>query len=231
MNIKKRSFIKSLGILLLSITIFNFGIIGYNTAYAEEGEKKVILIDPGHGGIDGGAVSKKGTLEKDITLLISQKLKGELEKNGYKVYMTREEDKGLHGDTGTVRNKKNEDLTNRCKKKKETNCDMFLSIHLNMFPQSKYYGAQVWHANDEESKKLGAILQNTLVEELDPKNNRKEKVGLEYKILKDGHKAPSAIIECGFLSNPEEEEKLKTEDYQKELAEAITKAVNKYYSK
>jgi N-acetylmuramoyl-L-alanine amidase len=83
-----------------------------------------------HGGIDGGAVSKNGTVEKDINLSIGKKLKINLEKKGYKVIMTREDDIGLYSDKGRIRDKKNEDLNNRCKMKKESNCDIFISIHL-----------------------------------------------------------------------------------------------------
>ncbi|MBU3196810.1 N-acetylmuramoyl-L-alanine amidase CwlD [Clostridium algidicarnis] len=198
---------------------------------ALENKNKIILIDPGHGGIDGGAVSKGGTLEKDINLSISKLLKESLEKEGYEVYITRDEDKGLYEDKGTVREKKNQDLTNRCIMKDKTKCDMFLSIHLNMFPQIKYSGAQVWYSDYKESKDFARILQDTLKEELNPNNNRNEKAaGDAYKILRDGYKAPCVIIECGFLSNIEEEAKLKTSEYQESIAKAITKAVNKYYN-
>lgn len=215
---------------LLSILFFSPHVIFANTM--ENAKDKIILIDPGHGGMDGGAVSKNGTLEKDINLLISLKVKGSLEKAGYKVFITREEDKGLYENKGTVRNKKNQDLTNRCKMKKETNCDMFISIHLNMFPQSKYSGAQVWYSRDIESKIFARILQKNMVEDLDPQNNRIEKPALDqYKILRDGYDKPAVIIECGFLSNEQEEAKLKTEEYQQKIAETITKSVKEYYGR
>lgn len=211
--------------LILAITPFT-----YKTE-AVENKNKVILIDPGHGGIDGGAVSKSGTLEKDINLSISKLLKESLKNEGYEVHITREEDKGLYEDKGTVREKKNQDLNNRCIMKDKTKCDMFLSIHLNMFPQIKYSGAQVWYSDYKESKDFARILQDTLKEELNPNNNRNEKAaGDTYKILRDGYKAPCVIIECGFLSNIEEEAKLKTTEYQESIAKAITKAVNKYYN-
>lgn len=211
--------------LIIAITPFSYKV------EAGENKNKIILIDPGHGGIDGGAVSKSGTLEKDINLSISKLLKESLEKEGYEVHITREEDKGLYEDKGTVREKKNQDLNNRCVMKDKTKCDMFLSIHLNMFPQIKYSGAQVWYSDYKESKDFAKILQDTLKEELNPNNNRNEKAaGDTYKILRDGYKAPCVIIECGFLSNIEEEAKLKTSEYQESIAKAITKAVNKYYN-
>lgn len=193
-------------------------------------EKKIILIDPGHGGIDGGAESKSGTIEKNINLNISLKLKKILEKNNFKVIMTREVDKGLYTENGTIRKKKHEDLENRCKIKQESNCDMFVSIHLNMFPQSKYYGAQVWYSNSEESKKLAHIIQENLKADLQGNNKRIEKPAKEqYKILRCCEDIPSVIVECGFVSNYEEEQKLKSESYQEKIAESLGKSIVKYY--
>lgn len=191
--------------------------------------QKIILIDPGHGGIDGGAVAKDGTLEKDINLKISLKLKADLEKLNYKVVMTREEDKGLYSNSGTIRNKKVEDLNNRLKMKQETGCDLFVSIHLNMFTQSQYYGAQVWYSTVPESKTLGELIQEGLRRDLDPNNNRMAKnAGSSYKVLKnDG--IPSVIVECGFISNPQEEAKLKEDSYQDKIAASITNSINMFY--
>lgn len=199
--------------------------------YYSINEKKKILIDPGHGGIDGGAESKSGTVEKDINLSIALKLKKILTKNGFDVVMTREEDNGLYTEKGTIRKKKYEDLENRCKIKKESECEMFVSIHLNMFPQSKYYGAQVWYSNSEKSGKLAHIIQENLKEDLDENNKRIEKPALEkYKILRCCEDIPSVIVECGFISNYEEEQKLKSEIYQEKIAESLGKSIAKYYT-
>jgi N-acetylmuramoyl-L-alanine amidase len=195
-------------------------------------EKKIILIDPGHGGMDGGAVAKDGTLEKDINLDISKILKNQLKKEGYKVIMTREDDRGLYseGKGKKIRRKKIEDLNKRCELKKTSNCDMFISIHLNMFEQSQYYGAQVWYSNNEDSKRFAHILQNNLREELDENNKRKEKAAKNnYKILRDNDEMPSVIVECGFLSNSMELERLKNKDYQQNISKAIVKSVNEYF--
>lgn len=192
---------------------------------------KVILIDPGHGGFDGGAKSKAGTIEKDINLAISKALKESLQKKGYKVEMTREDDIGLYTKGEKVKQKKSEDLANRCKKKKEVNCDVFISIHQNSFPQSKYYGAQVWHANNEKSKKLAETIQGALKSEVDNENNRQAKNAEDkYKILRDGHEGANVIVECGFLSNEDEDKRLNCDEYQKKLADAIVKGVEDYYS-
>lgn len=195
-------------------------------------EKKIILIDPGHGGIDGGANLKDGTLEKDINLAIGLKLKKNLEKK-YKVVMTREEDKGLYSEnTSTIRKKKEEDLNNRCKLKSTSKCDVFLSIHLNMFPQSQYNGAQVWYANNDASKKLAGILQSNFKENLNKNNKRKEKVSInDYRVLRNSGEVPSVIIECGFLSNPDEAAKLKDGGYQQKLADTIEQSLNEFFNK
>lgn len=193
-------------------------------------QKIIILIDPGHGGIDGGAETKDGTMEKNINLKISSKLKDNLKKQGYTIFMTRDSDKGLYTENGTIRKKKIEDLSNRAKMKKDTSCNMFISIHLNMFPQSKYYGAQVWYSKNENSKQLAKIIQNNLIQDLDTSNNRQEKPALDsYKILRENDTMPSVIVECGFLSNAQEKEKLKSDDYQNKIADSIGKSVNEYY--
>lgn len=195
----------------------------------ENSESKVILIDPGHGGIDGGAQSKDKTLEKDINLAISLKLKENLEERGYKVEMTRCEDAGLYEKGQTVREKKREDLSNRVKRKDETKCDVFISIHQNMFPQSKCKGAQVWHSCNTYSKALADALQNSFKENIDPNNHRLAKAACEeYRILRDNYKGASVIVECGFLSNDEELQLLKNDEYQNKLADAIAKGIDSY---
>lgn len=192
--------------------------------------KKIILIDAGHGGIDGGGVAKDGTLEKDINLKLSVKLKSELEKNGYSVVMTRDADEGLYTDNGRIRKKKIEDLNARCKLKEESNCNMFISIHLNMFPQEKYYGAQVWYSNNEQSKVLAQLLQQNFKLNVDKSNTRVEKSAKNsYKILRCNDTMPSVILECGFLSNDIEREKLKTDVYQQLLANSISNSIINYY--
>ena len=129
--------------------------------------------------------------------------------------MTREADEGLYEQGKTIREKKREDLKNRAEKKKETNCDIFISIHQNMFPQSKCYGAQVWYESNEKSAILAKAVQVTLKEAIDNNNKRVEKpAGEAYLILRDKYEGASILVECGFLSNPEEEAKLKTDEYQ-----------------
>lgn len=190
---------------------------------AEEVSKGIVLIDAGHGGIDGGAQSKNGTIEKDINLQISKRLKERLEKEGYKVYMTREEDKELSP-------KKVKDLEARCKMKIETKCDVFISIHQNKFNSEKCFGAQVWYASNEKSMKLAKYVQNSLKEGVKDNNKRLEKAAKEqYKILRDKYDGACLIVECGFLSNNEEEQRLKSESHQNQIVDGITIGINKYF--
>ncbi|MDP4143674.1 MAG: N-acetylmuramoyl-L-alanine amidase CwlD [Bacillota bacterium] len=192
---------------------------------------KLIMLDPGHGGVDGGAVGNSGILEKHFNLSISTKLKQQLEAKGFKVVMTRDEDKGLYENNGTIRKKKNEDLSNRCKLKESSKCNMFISIHMNMFPQTQYYGPQVWYSKNLQSKRLAHIIQKSMVEDLHDKSNRVEKPALDsYKILRCVDDIPSVIIECGFLSNPTEEAKLRDDKYQTKVAESITRSIIEFYS-
>ncbi|MPQ43763.1 N-acetylmuramoyl-L-alanine amidase CwlD [Clostridium tarantellae] len=212
--------------LILNFT-FNIKVLAKNN----EELKKVVLIDAGHGGIDGGAKAKDGTLEKDINLSIALKLKESLEKKGYTIYMTREADSGLYEKGKTIKEKKREDLNNRAKLKEKTNCDIFISIHENMFPQSTCKGAQVWYASNEESKTLAELLQEVFKIELDNNNNRLAKAAEnQYRILRGNYKGASVIVECGFLSNNEELNKLKDSEYQQKLAETMTKAIEKFFS-
>ncbi|MBS5987812.1 N-acetylmuramoyl-L-alanine amidase [Clostridium sp.] len=190
---------------------------------AEEVSKGIVLIDAGHGGIDGGAQSKNGTIEKDINLQISKRLKEKLEKEGYKVYMTREEDKELSP-------KKVKDLEARCKMKIETKCDVFISIHQNKFNSEKCFGAQVWYASNEKSMKLAKYVQDSLKERVKDNNKRLEKPAKEqYKILRDKYDGACLIVECGFLSNNEEEQRLKSESHQNQIVDGITIGINKYF--
>ena len=190
---------------------------------AEEVSKGIVLIDAGHGGIDGGAQSKNGTIEKDINLQISKRLKERLEKEGYKVYMTREEDKELSP-------QKVKDLEARCKMKIETKCDVFISIHQNKFNSEKCFGAQVWYASNEKSMKLAKYVQDSLKEGVKDNNKRLEKAAKEqYKILRDKYEGACLIVECGFLSNNEEEQRLKSESHQNQIVDGITIGINKYF--
>jgi N-acetylmuramoyl-L-alanine amidase len=143
--------------------------------------------------------------------------------------MTREEDFGLYNDSGTIRNKKIQDLNNRIKMINLSGANIFISIHMNMFPESKYYGAQVWYSGREESRALAHIIQEGLRADLDNGNNRLEKAANNsYKILRESD-IVSVIVECGFLSNYKEEQLLQNEEYQNKIAISIAASVDRFY--
>lgn len=227
-----RESIGGLGIMLVILYgIYNSVCVEAKVYENEIKSDKIILIDPGHGGIDGGASGKSGVLEKDLNLIIGKKVKLLLEKEGYKVLISREEDKGLYTDDGTIRKKKIQDLESRLKLKKESQCNMFVSIHLNAFPQTQYYGAQVWYGDNTESRKLAQLIQNSFRENIDVNNKRVQKpAGDSYRILRDNGTTAAVLVECGFLSNSDEEIKLRTDGYQDKVAETIVKAIKLYYS-
>lgn len=192
---------------------------------SESETKTTILIDPGHGGIDGGAKSKNGTIEKEINLAIAIKLRKELESLNYNVYMTREQDLELN-------TKKVKDLDERCKMKKETNCDIFVSIHQNMFPQASCFGAQVWYASNSESSILAECIQSSLKTTIEDNNKRIPKPAKEqYRILRDGYNGACVIVECGFLSNRKEELNLKSDEYQDKIVKGIVEGIEDYIKK
>ncbi|MDZ5001387.1 N-acetylmuramoyl-L-alanine amidase CwlD, partial [Clostridium perfringens] len=126
--------------------------------------------------------------------------------------------------------KKREDLKKRRDLKQETKCDVFISIHQNMFPQSKCFGAQIWHSSNDVSKKLADNIQESLKETVKDNNKRVSKpAGDSYLILRDNYEGASVLVECGFLSNPEEEQKLRTEEHQNLIVQGIFLGIEKYF--
>lgn len=213
-------------IIAVAMALF---IINPIKSYAEESQK-IILIDPGHGGFDGGGSSKSGIVEKDINLNISLKLKSELENKGYKVYLTRDTDEGLYEKGTTIKEKKREDLRKRRDMKEEVKCDAFISIHQNMFPQEKCYGAQVWYGSNDKSQKLADSIQNSLKETIQDGNKRVSKpAGDSYLILRDTYEGASILVECGFLSNQAEAERLKTEEHKNLIVKGISLGIDKFF--
>ena len=193
---------------------------------------KTIVLDAGHGGIDPGAMNKdKTVLEKDINLQITMKIKELIEASGGNVILTRDKDVSLYeeGANKTTRQKYNENLKNRKKIVENSQADMFVSIHLNSFEDSKYYGAQTFYpAGKEDSKFLAEMIQAELKRVVDNTNNRKIKPREDLYLLKD-NKMPSVLIECGFLSNQKEAELLAEEEYQDKIAWAIYVGIQKYF--
>ncbi|MGL4452889.1 MAG: N-acetylmuramoyl-L-alanine amidase CwlD [Sarcina sp.] len=217
---------KLLGVIVGAIiSLFIFSSVAFAST------NKVVLIDAGHGGVDGGAVAKNGTIEKDINLQISLALKEKLEKAGYKVFMTRESDTGLYTEGKTIREKKTEDLANRVKMKKSTGAQVFISIHQNMFPEAKYSGTQVWYSpNSNDSKEFANIIQNAAKQKLGQESKREAKdAKTQFRVLRNSPDAAAVIVECGFLSNFEECQKLSSKEYQDKLAQLLKESIDEYY--
>lgn len=193
--------------------------------------KKVIVIDPGHGSPDGGAVGISGTVEKDINLKIASKLQSILERSGAKVIITRSDDNSIgEGSYKSIRDIKRADMRMRRDYREEYGADIFVSIHMNKYDSEKPQGAQVFYSGSSQgSKLLGECIQNELKIICDPSNTRLAKeADRSIYILKDST-IPAVIVECGFLSNKEEEQKLNTDSYQSKLAWAIYSGIQKYY--
>ena len=193
---------------------------------------RTIVLDAGHGGIDSGTSSDDKTIfEKDINLAITLKLKELIESSGGMVILTRDDDSSLYEENGnkTTRQKYNENLKNRKKIADESNADMLISIHLNYFTQSKYYGAQTFYPeSNKDGKALASCIQNEFKRVVDNSNNRVIKPRNDLYLLKDC-KIPSALIECGFLSNEKEAKLLNDEEYQEKIAWAIYSGIQKYF--
>ena len=192
---------------------------------------KIVAIDPGHGGVDPGAVSKSGLTEDEINLKIALKLKRFIEQSGGIAILTREDDKGLYTDQSTtLGQKKVEDLHNRRKLIEESQAEIFVSIHLNSFTRPGYFGAQTFYSEThEENQALAYILQEELKNVLDKENKRQPAIREDVYIIKD-MEIPSVLIEAGFLSNQDEARLLDTSDYQEKIAWSIYVGIMKYFN-
>ena len=185
-----------------------------------------VVIDVGHGGIDSGKVSADGVLEKDVNLAIAKKLKVLLEQEDVSVTLTRESDTGLYHESDS--NKKVADLQNRCALIEKTDPDCTVSIHQNSFSSPEVRGAQVfYYGQSSEGETLAKLVQASLTRRVDPGNHRQAKANESYYLLKRTV-SPTVIVECGFLSNPEEAALLTSEDYQNRLVWAIHMGVMEF---
>lgn len=186
-------------------------------------QKRCVVIDAGHGGADPGKVSVDGSLEKDINLQIALKLQKFLQMQDIDAVLTRESDAGLYDEDAS--NKKVQDMKNRVNIIEEKKPDLTVSIHQNSYHEEYVHGAQVfYYAGSEESKELAQRLQQVLAAELDPDNTRQAKANDSYYLLKKTS-SPIVIVECGFLSNNEEAQKLSSDLYQEKAAWAIHLAI------
>ncbi|MBQ5761781.1 MAG: N-acetylmuramoyl-L-alanine amidase [Clostridia bacterium] len=194
---------------------------------------KTVVVDAGHGGEDPGAVSKfSGACEKNITLQIADSTRLLLEKAGYTVIMTRTEDTLVYeGDNLSMTAKRRQDLLRRKKIMDESGADIVISIHLNAFTDKKYSGAQAFYTKESlSSKKLAICLQDSMRAFLDENNKREAILKADDIIITKDCKVTTVLLECGFLSNEDEEKKLIDPNYQQKIAEAIKAGVDAYFT-
>lgn len=218
--------IKLILLSVLSMILVGLAVAGrLTTLYAVDASVSVlgdytVVLDAGHGGIDGGTTADDGTPEKIINLQIAQKLEQILNAMGIKTVMTRTDDDSIHdSDANTIRQKKVSDIKNRLKIIENTENAIFVSIHQNHFGDSKYSGTQVFYSkNNPRSKALAEAIRAQIILNLQKENTREVKQsGTEIYLLYHSN-IPSVMVECGFLSNKQETEKLKQESYQRQLA-------------
>ena len=200
----------------------------YVSAAAEANGKSVIVIDAGHGGEDSGAIGADGTLEKDLNLEISLNIGELLSEKGYAVVYTRTEDKLLYKEEENIKGiRKISDLKNRCEIAKQYPEAIFVSIHMNSFGSSKYSGLQIYHNDTSGAEALANCVRNSVRESLQPENKRGLKKGKDIYVLENSLNE-AILIECGFLTNPEECKKLSEKEYQNKLSFAIVYGIIKY---
>lgn len=180
---------------------------------------EVLVIDPGHGGEDGGAVSATGQPESQINLAIGLRLDALMGFYGVETVMTRTEDVSIYdSNASTLREKKVSDIHNRVALVESLTNPTLISIHQNSFPETRYHGTQVFFVNESLSLPLAQGVQNLIKEAIDPHNNRTPLKIPSSVYLMNHISCRAILVECGFLSNPEEEEQLRDADYQKKLA-------------
>lgn len=203
-------------LLLVGVIVASKKLSQLVTSEEVDAKRMIVVIDAGHGGEDPGKVGVNGALEKDINLEIAKKVEEKLEREGIQVVMTREEDKG--------ESSKRKDMEKRVALINEIKPFMTVSIHQNSYTDSSVRGAQVfYYTNSEEGKSAAQIMQSRL-KEMDWENERQIKSDNTFFLLKNT-KVPTIIVECGFLSNYEEAQKLVTQDYQNMMAEGIVKGI------
>ena len=190
-------------------------------------ERKTVIIDAGHGDPDGGATSCTGALESDINLDISQRLNDLCRFLGLHTIMTRTSEQSVYTDGNTIAQKKLSDLKNRVKLVNETEDAILISIHQNHFFEDQYSGAQVFYSNRDESQLLAKQLQSELIRCVNPQSNRKAKKSTGVYLMEHIN-CPGVLVECGFLSNREEEANLRSAEYQKKLCCVIASVCSNF---
>ena len=186
-----------------------------------------IVIDAGHGGEDGGAVSCTGVMEKHINLEIALKLDDLLHLLGYKTRMIRTTDCSVYTSGDTIARRKASDLKERVRIAGETERAILVSIHQNLFPDARYSGAQVFYGAADEGKALATVLQTAFRQTINSENSREIKQAKGVYLM-EKIDCPGVLVECGFLSNPQEEARLRSGDYQRKICCVIGSALSNF---
>lgn len=223
-----------LGCVLLMIAVLLAWTTGGQVvqAVAQSRSARTLVIDAGHGGFDGGAIGSNGTTEQDINLSIAKRVQLLASFFGVQTALTREDTNALDYDPSRpVRENKISDIKAREQIVEQTANPVFLSIHLNKFSDAQYHGAQVFYStNHAGGCALAELLQDALITGCDPDNTRQAKPADQSIYLMKVLDCPAVIVECGFLSNPAEEELLGNPEYHKKLATSIVTGYLRYES-
>ncbi len=216
--------------LVFAGSICCFAVLKFETTFSPFYDNEpTIVIDAGHGGEDGGAISISGAIESHINLAIALRMDQIFGLYGMDSILLRDQDISLHDSSAqTLRQKKVSDLKNRVSTIQNIENPVVISIHQNTFTNSKYSGAQVFYANGELSKPLAQFIQDRLREKIDSDNNRKPVAVPKTVYLMNHITCKAILVECGFLSNPQEDALLQTDEYQTKLAVTLSGAYLNY---
>ena len=229
---------RQLFVAILGISVFLYGIwlaifhMGETKpVFVQYHARPQIILDAGHGGMDGGAVGVNNTPEQGINLAITLKLKELLQLNGFEVILTRPNENSIHDPSETsVAKQKRSDMRNRLKIIENHPNALFVSIHQNKFSDPSCKGAQIFYSpNHSDSEQLAKLLQESFRENLQPENSREIKASDESLYLLWNAEIPAVLVECGFLSNPNECDQLCDESYQEEIAFVIYLSLLDFY--
>jgi N-acetylmuramoyl-L-alanine amidase len=227
-------FVLSAAMILGACYFFGgFGGQGLQSSSADaktESKYKTVITDAGHGGEDGGASSTSGLIEKNLNLEIASLLSEILTKHGVKVVMTRTDDRLLYDRNVDFEGRKKKlDLAARLEVAKTYEESVFVSIHMNSFSDKRYSGLQVWYSqNCPESMVLAQKIQSNARSKLQPSNKRSIKAADSKIFLLDNAISPAVLVECGFLSNPEEARLFESEEYKREIARVLFESIMEF---
>lgn len=229
-NKKARMVIAMIGLCAVVTTGVLFAMDRTKYTSVQPSSIDTIVVDPGHGGADGGAVGYNNIVEKDINLHIAQKLRDMLIASGFKVVMTRDADVMINDDDAmNLTQKKKSDMHNRLKIMQDNPNSLTISVHQNKFEQSQYSGAQMFYGpKNPQSQILGSCIQKAFVDNLQKDNTRQIKKAQKDLYLLYHAQTPSVLVECGFLSNPEESKLLIDDTYQNKVAFTIMSGILNY---